>query len=161
MAKFGMIKEIIVKDMNNEEQTIKLVYNAFTFIIYKNFTGNDLMEDIFKLGTNKDLREVISIIDKNNIKTENDIINMPEEDLKKVIKGFTTIDNFEFFLNLVASMIASGKSIQEQRSFDNIISEIPPDFIYNQDIMNVVMELITFCIETQKKNLQARFNQGK
>lgn len=150
MANFGWRKDIKVMDNDNKEVVLKLEYNAFSFIIYKNFTGNDLMADLMKIGVDSKTRKVAELVKEKKIETEEDILKLSPEEQELL---FCMVDNdkAEIYMYILATLIASCNPMAKRSFEDIILNDVPTDFITDPNIMTAISEFIVFRVDEEKK----------
>ena len=140
MNKYGLVKTF--KDGENE---IKLMGNAMTFILYKSYFGRDLLNDIIefaKKNSSKDLLDKVGNIGK-----------VEDLDPEQSAKLLDSIGDFhfdtEFILNFIASLIATAQ-YPERASVADLITQIPPHFLVDHEILNEVLEFLSLFIKQRQ-----------
>ena len=128
---------------------LDLTFSPMTFVNYQNYTGKDFMADFMAINlnmANKVRPELAEKIKKGEELTYEDIT---EED----VSAFTSKDsakNIEFFVNAVASMIAT-TAYPKKLDFAEIINSLPIFLCYDDAFLSELTELISFGL---KKNSQ-------
>ena len=126
MQKYGLVKTI-----GDGESAIKLAGNAYTFVIYKNYFGKDLLNDI--IGFAKKNSGAVDI-DPNNINLDN-------------------IDAFdfdsEFILQLIASLMATAQ-YPVKPDIGELIMSIPPHYIMDMEVIGQVLEFLSLFVNQKK-----------
>jgi hypothetical protein len=128
---------------------LDLTFSPITFIKYQNYTGKDFMADFMAL--NFSIAGKISPELKQKIEKGEEIHyqDITEDD----IKGFTSQDsskNIEFFINAVASMVAT-TAYPKVLDFGEIMNSLPIFLFYDDVFLSELTELISFGL---KKNSQ-------
>lgn len=150
MAQYGWRKSI---KYGNE--IIELEYNAFSFLIYKNYTGSDMMADI-KIYANQDnAKKIQKLVKEKDIKTEEDIAKLTIEEQKIL---FDSIDEeiYTIFLNILATLIATAKRPARYSIEDIIANYVPDDFITNEDIIFALNEFLSFRINQELARIEKK-----
>lgn len=143
---YGLVKTLKTDDGNE----IKLVGNAMTFILYKSYFGRDLLSDIVafaKANANANADTIKGI----NIKTAEDINALDRETREKLISaaGEYRFDS-EFVINFLAALIATAR-YPEKADIISIITEIPPYFITDGEIIAELTEFLSLFISQKKR----------
>ena len=140
MNKYGLVK--VLKDGDNE---IKLCGNAMTFVLYKSYFGRDLLNDIVEFArknSNKEALEKVQAIDVDKI-TEAD-----------ALKVFDSMGDYhfdsEFILNMLAALMATAQ-YPNKPDVGELIMNIPPHFIVDQEVVTQVLEFLSLFVKQQKK----------
>ncbi len=141
---YGLVKTLKTDD----GKEIKLVGNAMTFIIYKSYFGRDLLSDIVafaKANANTDTVKGI------NVKTADDINALDRETRETLINtaGNYKFDS-EFIINFLAALIATAR-YPEKPDIVSIITEIPPYFITDGEIISELTEFLSLFISQKKR----------
>ena len=141
----------LVKTMDDGQGgKIKLVGNALTFIIYKNYFGRDLLNDIVTFVKNNADAGVVKKVGQLKIKTVEDLTNLSEAEQKQL---FSAVGEFrfdtEFTLNFIAALMATAQ-YPEKPDVTDVIIGIPPHWIADTKIITELMEFLSLFI-TQKK----------
>ena len=141
---YGFVKTL----KTDEGKEIKLVGNALTFILYKSYFGRDLLSDIVafaKANANADSIKGI------NVKTAEDINALDRETRERVINaaGEYRFDS-EFIINFLAALIATAR-YPEKPDIVSIITEIPPYFITDGEIITEITEFLSLFISQKKR----------
>lgn len=146
MSKYGLVKTL----QTDDGQSIKLVGNALTFIIYKSYFGRDLLNDILAFaGKNADAK-TIAKFQKLEIKTVDDIAELTDDEQKELFASITDFNfDSEFVLNFITALIATAR-YPEKLDIIDIITEVPPYWIADRDIIGELLEFLSLFI-TQKK----------
>jgi hypothetical protein len=141
---YGLVKTLKTDD----GREIKLIGNALTFILYKSYFGRDLLNDIVafaKANANADTVKGI------NVKTADDINALDRETRERVIHaaGEYKFDS-EYIINFLAALIATAK-YPEKPDIVSIITEIPPYFITDGEIIAELTEFLSLFISQKKR----------
>ncbi|MCL2555458.1 MAG: hypothetical protein FWE03_00365 [Firmicutes bacterium] len=132
MQKYGLVKTL--KDGDHE---IKLVGNAFTFILYKSYFGKDLLNDIVTFAQKNS--EAVKL-DPNDITLEN--------------LGGISFDT-EFILNLIAALMATAQ-YPNKPDIGELIMGIPPHFLTEPQIISDVLEFLSLFVASKKPQGNSR-----
>jgi hypothetical protein len=141
---FGLVKTL----KTDEGREIKLVGNALTFIIYKSYFGRDLLSDIVAFArANANVDGIKGV----TVKTAEDINALDRETREKIINaaGEYKFDS-EFIINFLAALIATAK-YPEKPDIVSIITEIPPYFITDGEIITELTEFLSLFISQKKR----------
>jgi hypothetical protein len=141
---FGLVKTL----KTDEGREIKLVGNALTFIIYKSYFGRDLLSDIVAFArANANVDGIKGV----TVKTAEDINALDRETREKIINaaGEYKFDS-EFIINFLAALIATAK-YPEKPDIVSIITEIPPYFITDSEIITELAEFLSLFISQKKR----------
>lgn len=138
----------------DEKKTLRLTYNANTYLIYKRFFDSDLMGDILK-ATNSDKP-------------------LPKEIQNKILSGELTLDNLDstalsemqgfmpdttFIVQAIVAMIASHEKINGiRRSVDEIANELPSNLFMDAEFISVFSEFLMFGIKKNKADISPRLS---
>ena len=141
----------LVKTMDDGQGgKIKLVGNALTFIIYKNYFGRDLLNDIVTFAKNNADPEMVKKVGQLKISSVDDLANLSAAEQKQLLSavGEFRFDT-EFTLNFIAALMATAR-YPEKPDVTDIIIEIPPYWLSDTKIITDLMEFLSLFI-TQKK----------
>lgn len=141
---FGLVKTL----KTDEGREIKLVGNALTFIIYKSYFGRDLLSDIVAFArANANVDGIKGV----TVKTAEDINALDRETREKIINaaGEYKFDS-EFIINFLAALIATAR-YPEKPDIVSIITEIPPYFITDGEIITELTEFLSLFISQKKR----------
>lgn len=141
---YGLVKTLKTDD----GKEIKLVGNALTFIIYKSYFGRDLLSDIVAFArANANVDGIKGV----TVKTAEDINALDRETREKIINaaGEYKFDS-EFIINFLAALIATAK-YPEKPDIVSIITEIPPYFITDGEIITELTEFLSLFISQKKR----------
>ena len=143
---YGLVKTLKT-DYGKE---IKLVGNAMTFILYKSYFGRDLLSDIVAFAKANANAEMVKGI---NVKTADDINALDRETRERVINaaGEYKFDS-EFIINFLSALIATAR-YPEKPDIVSIITEIPPYFITDGEIIAELTEFLSLFISQKKRVL--------
>jgi len=126
MQKYGLVKTI-----GEGESAIKLVGNALTFVVYKNYFGKDLLNDIIGFAKKN---SGAADLNPNNISLDN-------------------IDSFdfdsEFILQLIASLMATAQ-YPIKPDIGELIMSIPPHFIMDTEVITQLLEFLSLFVNQKK-----------
>lgn len=150
MTQYGWRKSIRYGD-----DIIELEYNAFSFLIYKNYTGSDMMADV-KIYANQDnAKNIQKLVKEKNIKTTEDIEKLTEDEQMIL---FDSIDEkiYTIFLNILATLIATAKRPTKYSIEDIIVNYVPDDFITNEEIIFALNEFLTYRIDKELKTIEKK-----
>jgi len=146
MAQYGLVKTLEAPD----GEKIKLVGNAFTFIIYKSYFGRDLLNDIVGFAGKNASAELLKKFDNLKITSVEDLSALSGDGQKEL---FASVADFtfdtEFILNFIAALIATAK-YPEKPDIVDIIMSVPPHWVADREIINELLEFLSLFI-TQKK----------
>lgn len=124
----------------NEKRTLRLTYNANTYLIYKRFFDTDLLGDVLKLTKNSTAlpKDIQSKIDSGELTVDNlDKANLDSMDVAMID---TTI-----MLQIIIAMIATQERLSgKHRGAEEIASDMSPSIITDADFMQRFTELILF-----------------
>ena len=135
----------------------KLVFNAMTFVIYKNYFGTDLMADRNKLYFEQasNLHAVRPEIVKQIQETQTiDWEKVTPEDIEALSK-LDTFGSQQFIVQLIVAMMATARYPQKC-DVNDLIMEMPESMLYDADfVQNELPELMTHGLQTatQKKTV--------
>jgi hypothetical protein len=141
---FGLVKTL----KTDEGREIKLVGNALTFIIYKSYFGRDLLSDIVAFArANANVDGIKGV----TVKTAEDINALDRETREKIINaaGEYKFDS-EFIINFLSALIATAR-YPEKPDIVSIITEIPPYFITDGEIITELTEFLSLFISQKKR----------
>lgn len=140
-----------LEDGTVEKKKLTLVFNPLTLIKYYNYVGREFMTDFYDIAfksqknaanMSKELRAKIDAGEELNYE------DISEEDLK----ALSSVDysaNMEFFINLIAAMIAT-REHPKQLDFAEIISSIPLFILYDSDFLTELLNFIAFGLKKNK-----------
>jgi len=141
----------LVKTMDDGQGgKIKLVGNALTFIIYKNYFGRDLLIDIVSFAKNNADAGMVKKFNGLNIRTVEDLATLTEieqEQLLSAMGGFRF--DTEFTLNFIAALMATARYPEKPDVIDVIVG-IPPHWIADSGIITELMEFLSLFITAKK-----------
>jgi hypothetical protein len=141
---YGLVKTLKTDD----GREIKLVGNALTFILYKSYFGRDLLSDIVvfaKANAN------VESIKGYNVKTAEDINALDRETRERVINAASEYKfDSEFIINFLSALIATAR-YPEKPDIVSIITEIPPYFITDGEIITELTEFLSLFISQKKR----------
>lgn len=144
-----------LEDGTVEQKKLVLVFNTLTLIKYYNYVGREFMVDFYNVGyksqqsasgLSKDLRE------KLNSGREVSYEDMSEADLNALANADYSA-HLEFFINLIAAMIAT-REHPKQPDFSQIISEIPLFILYDSEFVGELLNFVSFGLKKNKAGLQ-------
>lgn len=133
------------------EKKLDLTFSAITFIIYKNYTGRELMQDFISAATStdKEYAKKKSTIDKvNNIKEKGLDVELTKEDIES-LASMNYNDLIEFYINVTAAMIATTE-YPIKRDFAEIINELPLFLFTEETFVNELTQLLSFSLKKNK-----------
>ena len=141
---YGLVKTLKTDD----GREIKLVGNALTFILYKSYFGRDLLSDIVAFAK---ANANVESIKGYNVKTAEDINALDRETRERVINaaGEYKFDS-EFIINFLSALIATAR-YPEKPDIVSIITEIPPYFITDGEIITELTEFLSLFISQKKR----------
>ncbi|MCL2796845.1 MAG: hypothetical protein FWD58_02160 [Firmicutes bacterium] len=141
----------LVKTMDDGQGgKIKLVGNALTFIIYKNYFGRDLLNDIVNFAKSNADTGTVKRLGALNVRSVEDFRDLSESDQTVL---FSAVGDFrfdtEFTLNFIAALMATAR-YPEKPDVTDIIVEIPPHWIADSKIIAELMEFLSLFISAKK-----------
>ena len=141
---FGLVKTL----KTDEGREIKLVGNALTFIIYKSYFGRDLLSDIVAFArANANVDGIKGV----TVKTAEDINALDRETRERVINAASEYKfDSEFIINFLSALIATAR-YPEKPDIVSIITEIPPYFITDGEIITELTEFLSLFISQKKR----------
>lgn len=139
---------MFVKVVKVEGKEIKLVHNPLTYILYKNYTGRDLLNDTMDVGIG--MRGIETLAKK----AQQGVENLTNEELVKITDAVLASNSTEYMLNLTAALIATAQH-PKKLVFDDIIADLPDDILYDAEFLKTLTEFITINIDRVKKKLIA------
>ena len=141
---YGLVKTLKADD----GREIKLAGNALTFILYKSYFGRDLLSDIVSFAKANANADTVKGI---NVKTADDINALDRETRAQLINtaGNYKFDS-EFIINFLAALIATAK-YPEKPDIVSIITDIPPYFITDGEIISELTEFLSLFISQKKR----------
>ena len=139
-------------DGNKEvEKQLKRVFSPITLIKYQGYLGREFMTDLFNLqvGTAKGLSQRL----KDKIEKGEDIVldDLTDEDIKSLTPNISS--QIEFYLNLVVCMIATEK-YPKVIDFAETLNSLPLSIYSDEEFFAELMELISFAIKKNSKELE-------
>jgi hypothetical protein len=138
---------------------IKMVGNALTFIIYKNYFGRDLLNDIVSFAKQNADGGAVSRLAKLNVRTAEDIAALTAEEQAELVQAAEGYKfDSEFVLNVVAALVATAR-YPEKPDVVEVITEIPPHWLADKEVIGELMEFLLLFI-TQKKGGTVAGNGG-
>ena len=146
----------LVKTMDDGQgNKIKLVGNALTFIIYKNYFGRDLLNDIVMFAKNNADSGMVKKFGDLSVKTVEDLSNLSESEQAHLLSavGDFRFDT-EFTLNFIAALMATAR-YPEKPDITEVIIEIPPHWVADKAIITELMEFLSLFITDKKKKAVA------
>ena len=143
---YGLVKTVD----DGQGGKIKLVGNALTYVIYKNYFGRDLLNDIVAFAKNNSDAGMVKKIGQLKIKTVEDLTNLTAAEQRQLLSaaGEFRFDT-EFTLNFIAALIATAR-YPDKPDVTDVIVEIPPPWLADSKIIAELMEFLSLFI-TQKK----------
>lgn len=146
-----------LKDKNGDyiteitEKTLQLSFNAMTYLIYKNFTARDLMQDFMIAGMrNEKARGEVEERNKGLLEKAKDINTLTEEDID-FLSQLDLDSNIEFLINAAAAMVATAE-YPKKREFGEIIRDDLPFFIFEDtDFVKNITGLIGYGLKKNTK----------
>lgn len=148
MQTYGLIK-VFKDDQGNE---VKMKSSVKVLGLYKSIFGTDLITDISKSFKNLKVED-LETIKELNIENRN-IEDLNEEEIKNLFEvGSRCISDFDTIImsKVIAILILNATPENEWPDFEDIMDIVPMEFIHNEKIVKVVVELIMKFIP-QKKN---------
>lgn len=143
----GLVKTLKIDDNNS----IKLVGNAYTFIIYKNYFGRDLLNDIISFASKNANDNVVDKVTKHNISGLEDFNSLEDNSKAEILSSLTSYQfDSEFILNFMASLMATAR-YPEKIDVIDLILEIPPHFVSDQQIISELMQFLSLFIKQKKR----------
>ena len=146
MAQYGLVKTLDAPD----GEKIKLVGNAYTFIIYKSYFGRDLLNDIVNFAGKNASPELLKKFESLKVTNVESLAKLGDAEQKEL---FDSIGDFnfdaEFILNFIAALIATAR-FPEKPDVIDIIMSVPPHWVADREIINELLEFLSLFI-TQKK----------
>jgi hypothetical protein len=141
----------LVKTMDDGDGgKIKMVGNALTFVIYKNYFGRDLLSDIVAFAKANTEGDAIKKFGALNIKTVKDLNALGTEEQERLLAAVSGYKfDSEFVLNFLSALIATAR-YPEKPDIIDIITEIPPHWLADREVITELMEFLSLFI-TQKK----------
>ena len=141
---YGLVKTLKTDD----GREIKLVGNALTFILYKSYFGRDLLSDIVAFAK---ANANVESIKGYNVKTAEDINALDRETRERVINAASEYKfDSEFIINFLSALIATAR-YPEKPDIVSIITEIPPYFITDGEIITELTEFLSLFISQKKR----------
>lgn len=144
-----------LEDGKVEKKKLELVFNSLTLIKYYNYVGREFMVDFYNVGyKSQQSADKLSkeVRDKLNSGEEVTYKDMSEADLNALAHADYSA-NLEFFINLIAAMIAT-REHPKQPDFSQIISEIPLFILYDSEFIGELLNFISFGLKKNKAGLQ-------
>jgi hypothetical protein len=129
---------------------IKLVGNAYTFILYKSYFGRDLLNDIVAFAKSSASAEAVKKFSGLNIKTVDDLNALSEAKQAELFAGIADYKfDSEFVLNFIAALIATAKH-PDKPDVIEILTAIPPWWIADNAVISELMEFLSLFISQKK-----------
>jgi len=140
----------LVKTMDDGQGgKIKIVGNALTFIIYKNYFGRDLLNDIVAFAKNNADAGMVKKFGQLKINTAEDLTNLPETDRKELLSAIGDFRfDTEFCLNFIAALLATAR-YPERPDVTDIIIGIPPHRLADNKIITELLEFLSMFISAR------------
>jgi hypothetical protein len=128
-----------------------MVGNALTFIIYKNYFGRDLLNDIVSFAKANASAGTVKGLAALNVKSAADFTRLSPEEQAQILAaaGDYTFDS-EFCLNFIAALIATAR-YPEKADVIDIITEIPPHWLADREVIGGLMEFLSLFIKDNTK----------
>jgi hypothetical protein len=129
---------------------VKMTGNALTFIIYKNYFGRDLLNDIVAFAKQNASVGTVKSLAALNVKTAEEFAKLSEEERTAVIDaaGDYKFDS-EFILQFIAALIATAR-YPEKPDAAELITEIPPHWLADREVISEIMEFLTLFVKDNK-----------
>jgi hypothetical protein len=126
---------------------LKLVGSAYTFIIYKNYFGRDLLNDIVSFAKKNATSDAVRKLAEFG---SADVKSLTAEQQAAFIAatGEFKFDS-EFILQFVAALITTAR-YPEKPDIVDVIMEIPPHWLADQGIVSELMEFLSLFISAKK-----------
>ena len=142
----------LIKTMDDGQGgRIKLAGNALTFVLYKNYFGRDLLNDIVAFAKKSADAATVKKFTALKIETITDVANLTETQQEELL---TAVGEFqfdsEFVLNFIAALMATAR-YPEKPDVTDIIVEIPPHWIADKAVVTDLMEFLSLFITDKKK----------
>ena len=138
----GFLKKVKV---SNKEITLR--HNLMTYILYRNFTGRDLLDDTMKIGIRSKPLECL---------LGKDAKDLSPDELEKLSSALLGGDTGFYLMNLTAALVATEYQFQKKPfTFEGIIESLPDDLMYDTNFMTNLTEFITVYVEGIKKKVGA------
>lgn len=141
------VAEVVVKDNDGKDVCIKLKYTAMTPLLYMNYFGIDMFDDLANIvinGSKQD--ELLQKVHNEGVES------LSDDEINKVSTDYT----LAFFDKFAVALIATAL-YPESLSYARIRSTmLPEDFIADErysDIFNAIYELFNPAVEDYKKKL--------
>lgn len=140
-----------LEDGTTEKKKLTLVFNPLTLIKYYNYVGREFMTDFYDIAfksqknsanLSKELREKMEAGEEVNYE------DISESDLKALSSADYSA-NLEFFINLIAAMIAT-REHPKQPDFAEIIGSIPLFVLYDTEFLTELLSFISFGLKKNK-----------
>jgi hypothetical protein len=129
---------------------VKLVGNALTFIVYKNYFGRDLLNDIVAFAKKNAGAAVVKKLSALNVRTAEQISALPEQEQTEIFEaasGFTF--DSEFVIHFAAALIATAR-YPEKPDISEVIAEVPPHWLADNEVITELMEFLSLFIGSKK-----------
>ena len=155
MQQYGMRKTYYVKDEKGEiKDSIPLVFNTYTLILYKNYTGKDLMQDLtaISLSGAKQQSKLSDYMKDKLQKEEFDSIDwnkLSDSDIDAMSKLNTAV-NVEFIINFVVALMATAQ-FPKIVDYVELINSIPMEMLNDKEFNQTLFDLMLFGLNTVKK----------
>lgn len=141
----------LVRTIKTDNGDIKLVGNALTFIIYKSYFGNDLLNDIVGFAKNNAKPSIVKKFNELKVREIDDLDGLDEKNQAELLAN---IDGYkfdsEFVLNFIAALMATAK-YPEKPNIVDLITEIPPHWLVDKQIISELMEFLSLFIKQKKR----------
>lgn len=141
----------LVRTIKTDNGDIKLVGNALTFIIYKSYFGNDLLNDIVGFAKNNAKPSIVKKFNELKVREIDDLDGLDEKNQAELLAN---IDGYkfdsEFVLNFIAALMATAK-YPEKPDIVDLITEIPPHWLVDKQIISELMEFLSLFIKQKKR----------
>jgi hypothetical protein len=138
---YGLVKTI---------DGVKLVGNAMSFILYKNYFGRDLLNDIVAFAKANANSDTVKRLAAFGVKDAGDLSSLTDEQQAEL---FAATDGYkfdsEFVLNFAAALIATAR-YPEKVDVTEIIMEIPPHWLADKEVVTELMEFLSLFIKGKK-----------
>lgn len=141
----------LVKTIKTDNGDLKLVGNALTFILYKSYFGRDLLNDIVSFTKNNASPSIVKKFNGLNVRDVDDLDRLDEKSQEELLAniGEYKFDS-EFVLNFIAALMATAK-YPEKPNIVDLITEIPPHWLVDKQIISELMEFLSLFIKQKKR----------
>lgn len=141
----------LVRTIKTDNGVIKLVGNALTFILYKSYFGSDLLNDIVNFAKNNADPSIVKKFNELKVKHVDDFDGLDEKSQAELLAN---IDDYKFdsvfVLNFIATLMATAK-YPEKPDIVDLITEIPPHWLVDKEIIGEMMEFLSLFIKQKKR----------